>query len=211
MTVTVEKQQANGTTPEVAADTLMTALLAVQAAAPTLPKDAINPHFRSRFTPLDTIVEIVGPLLAKHGLVWTTLPGSDDAGKPILDYRLIHASTGETLDGRMPLFLSKEDAQGFGSALTYARRYSITAVLNLVADDDDDGNAASAGNGQAKPKSATKADIEAMATAAVGLAPEQIKLALGACGIEGATGWGAVPKDKVQTLAKKLADIPRES
>lgn len=121
---------------------LMPALLAVQAASSTLPKDKTNPHFGSRFTPLDTIVEIIGPLLAEHGLVWTTLPGRDDDGTPILDYRLIHASTGETLSGRMPLYLGKQDAQSMGSALTYARRYSISAVLNLVADEDEDGNGA---------------------------------------------------------------------
>ena len=123
----------------------MTALLAVQAAAPTLAKNADNPAFKgSKYVPLDTIVETIGPLLAEHGLVWTTLPGRADDGVPVLSYRLIHAATGETLAGEMPLLLSKQDAQGMGSAITYARRYSITAVLNLVADVDDDGNAASA-------------------------------------------------------------------
>jgi hypothetical protein len=119
---------------------LMPALLAVQAEAPTLPKDAENPHFRSKYTPLDTIVEVIGPILNRHGLVWTTLPGRDDLGEPALNYRLTHAETGEVLEGTMPLLLVKPDPQGLGSAITYARRYSICAVLNLVADVDDDGN-----------------------------------------------------------------------
>lgn len=121
---------------------LLEALLAVQKDAPTLPKDATNPHFRSKYTPLDTIVETMGPILNTHGLIWTTLPVSAD-GEPALTYRLSHAESGESLEGTMPLLLSKQDAQGHGSAITYARRYALCAVLNLVADDDDDGNAAS--------------------------------------------------------------------
>ena len=120
---------------------LWAAVAAVQAEAPTLPKDKTNPHFKSRYTALDTIVELVGPLLEKHGLVWTTLPaGTHD--EPTLSYQLAHVETGESITGSMPLLLDKRNAQGMGSALTYARRYAVTAVLNLVADEDDDGTAA---------------------------------------------------------------------
>jgi hypothetical protein len=135
-----------------ATEGLLTAILAVQGEAPTLAKNATNPHFKSKYTPLDTIVETVGPILHRHGLVWMTLPGRDDRGEPALTYRLAHASSGEVLEGSMPLLLSKNDAQGMGSAITYARRYALCAVLNLVADDDDDG--ARAARQQAKPKAA---------------------------------------------------------
>jgi hypothetical protein len=120
---------------------LLQAILKVQAEVGTLPKDATNPHFKSKYTPLDTIVEHVGPILNKHGLIWLTLPTRDELG-PALTYRLQHAASGEKVEGTMPLLLTKQDPQGLGSALTYARRYSLCAVLNLVADDDDDGNAA---------------------------------------------------------------------
>lgn len=123
--------------------TLQTALLAFQSAAPVLPKDATNPHFRSKYTPLDTIVETVGPLLTEHGLTWSTFPTRDEHG-PALRYVLGHAASGETVEGTMPLLLTKSDPQGQGSAITYARRYAMCAVLNLVADEDDDGNAAGA-------------------------------------------------------------------
>lgn len=120
---------------------LLSALHAVQAECPTLPKDAVNPHFKSKFTPLDTIVEIVKPLLQRHGLTWSTFPTRDEHGLA-LRYSLGHVATGETLEDTMPLLLAKQDAQAQGSAITYARRYSICAVLNLVADEDEDGNAA---------------------------------------------------------------------
>lgn len=117
---------------------LLGALLAAQQEMPALKKTATNPHFKSKFAPLDTIVETVNPILHKHGLVWSTLPGHDEYG-PALTYRLSHAPTGDAIEGTMPLLLSKQDPQGMGSAITYARRYALCAVLNLVADDDDDG------------------------------------------------------------------------
>lgn len=129
---------------------LLQAVLALQADAPTLPKDATNPHYRSKYTPLDTVVETVRPLLKKHGLVWMTLPVSSE-GRPALFYRLAHADSGEAIDGIMPLLLGKEDSQGLGSAITYARRYSLCAVLNLVGDEDDDGNAASPAGASSAP------------------------------------------------------------
>jgi hypothetical protein len=122
---------------------LLEALLAVQAEVPPLKKDATNPAFKSKYTPLDTVVETVGPILNRHRLVWVTLPVSNEHGQPALYYRLSHVDSQEELAGTMPLLLGKEDSQGFGSAITYARRYSLCAVLNLVADDDDDGHRAS--------------------------------------------------------------------
>lgn len=129
-------------------ESFLTALHAFQAEAPALPKDKTNPHFNSKFTGLDTIVEKIGPLLSKHNLVWITKPGQSDHG-PTLEYRLVHVGTGEGETGTMPLLLTKTDSQGLGSALTYARRYALCSVLNLVSDDDDDGNSAS--SGEARP------------------------------------------------------------
>lgn len=137
---------------------LYPALLAAQGEIGTLPKDAINPAFRSKYTPLDTIVEHVGPILNKHGLVWMAMPSfAQDTGAPTLRYRITHAATGESYGSEMPLLLVKTDPQGQGSAITYARRYALTSVLNLVADADDDGEAtrAAARDGE-KPRSASK-------------------------------------------------------
>ena len=126
------------------------ALVAFQAEAPTLVKDSTNPHFRSKFVSLDPRVETVRPLLAKHGLAWSALPCIGPSGEPALRYQLLHAATGEAISDTMPLLLSKADPQGQGSAITYARRYSLSAVLNLVADEDDDGNQASKEASKAK-------------------------------------------------------------
>lgn len=133
---------------------LLSAMLAVQGEAPTMPKDRTvkvqtknGGEYSYSYTPLDTIVEKVGPLLYKNGLVWSTLPGRDAHGDPALRYRLAHAATGEVLEGEMPLMLADQDAQSMGSAITYMRRYALCAVLNIVADADDDGALATANGG----------------------------------------------------------------
>lgn len=126
---------------------IASALLAFQKDAPALQKNAINPHFKSKFISLDSLMEQVLPVLNKHDLVLTQFPayvlGAGDAIQPALRTRLMHAGTGEWIEDTMPLLLAKNDPQGQGSAITYGRRYSLMAVLGLVADTDDDANAAS--------------------------------------------------------------------
>jgi len=129
---------------------LHAAVLALQSEIGTLQKNALNPHFKSRYLSLDALVEHVQPLLTKHGLIWSCEPHADIDGRPMLLYRLLHAESGEFIGNAMPLLLEKNNAQGLGSAITYARRYALCAVLNIVADVDDDGEKA------AKQKPATK-------------------------------------------------------
>jgi hypothetical protein len=134
---------------------LAAALLAFQAEAPTLSKNAAGQvgSRNYKYVDLHSIVETITPLLAKHGLTWTTRPtGTHDA--PTLTYELLWEGDGsevatddtlprEAIAGEMPLYLPEHPtSQTLGSAITYARRYALTAVLNLVADEDDDGQAA---------------------------------------------------------------------
>ena len=139
---------------------LLAAMLAVQSAAPTLKKTASNPAYKgSKYAPLDEVVETIGPILAAHGLVWTTKPSFNEAVGPTLRYKIAHAPSGEEDEGEMPLLLSKQDAQGQGSAITYARRYALCAYLNLVADDDDDGNRAAQGHAQGNGRGASEKQV----------------------------------------------------
>ncbi len=127
-----------------AADTLLSALLRAQAKASTLnlAPDGTNPAFKSKYVKLDNLLKATLPILNANGLVWTTFPTTAD-GEPALHYSLTHAATGETMNATMPLLLDKQNSQGFGSAITYARRQSIMAVLGLAAGEDDDGQKAS--------------------------------------------------------------------
>lgn len=135
-------------------DSLAAALLAFQAEAPTLQKDAINPHFKNKYVSLDKLMNEVLPVLGKHGMIWLTKPSrfADDL-TPSLAYKLIHVGTGESVEGEMPLMITKTDPQGQGSAVTYARRYSMMAVLGLVANEDDDAKAATRANKRAESSS----------------------------------------------------------
>lgn len=185
---------------------LLSALFAVQAELPTLPKDKVNPHFGSRFTGLETMVETVGPILNRHDLLWTTLPGYDTEGRSVLHYQLSHVATGEALTGTMRLLLGKEEMQGLGSAITYGRRYALSAVLNLVADEDDDGNASSddARSGGAE----NGGDTVNLQNDAKGLRNEAINTAFSKVGLPAQDKpWGPlgrVPADRADALREAL-------
>jgi len=130
------------TTPQVAPTTLAEALAAAQLEITDPAKDAVNPHFRSRYADLATVLKTVRPVLAKHGLAITQTTQVDEQGRLLLVTRLHWRD--EELVGYYPIQPVKPDPQGYGSALTYARRYTIQAIVGVAADDDDDGNAASA-------------------------------------------------------------------
>ncbi len=149
----------NGRVPRVvpeiehaAGSALMSALLAVQAAAPELTPDAdgqVGPR-RYRYVTLGRVTAAVLPLLVEHDLAWVTFPTSLD-GQPALRYRVTHVPSGEYQEDVMPLLCVSPDPQGQGSALTYARRYAIVAVLNLTTGEDDDGTTATTNGATAQP------------------------------------------------------------
>jgi len=99
-------------------------------------KNALNPHFRNRYASLDAILDAVRPILASNGLCLSQEPIFVE-GKAGVTTRVIHSS-GETRESTLFLPLKDQTAQGVGSALTYARRYAISSILGIAADDDDD-------------------------------------------------------------------------
>lgn len=124
--------------------TLAEALVAFQAEAPPIALDATNPHFKSKFASLGGVMNTVRPVLAKNGLAVIQLPtcaGTAENPLPALRTVLLHSS-GEREEDVMLLSIDKPGPQAHGSALTYARRYAVLAILGLVGEEDDDGNAA---------------------------------------------------------------------
>jgi hypothetical protein len=122
--------------------TIAEALAAAQAELTDPSKDSINPHFKSKYADLATILKTVRPVLSKHGIAIVQTTGITDAGGVVLITALMWR--GESIVGRYPVAPVKADPQGYGSAMTYARRYALQAIVGVAADDDDDGNAASA-------------------------------------------------------------------
>ena len=103
-------------------------------------KCSTNPHFKSKYADLAACVEAVLDALNENGLALQQFSHEREGGVAI-ETRLIHES-GEIIDcGVLFVPASKQDAQGYGSALTYARRYSLMAACG-IAPEDDDGNKA---------------------------------------------------------------------
>jgi len=115
------------------------ALLKAQKAIKAALKDATNPHFKSKYADLSSVVDAVKGPLNDAGI--TFMQGVEDAENGVaVETMLLHES-GEWLSSTIKIPASKQDAQGYGSATTYARRYGLQAMCGVPAEDDD-GNAA---------------------------------------------------------------------
>jgi hypothetical protein len=139
--------------------TIAAALAAAQAAMGRAAKSANNPHFKSKYADLSSVMDACMPALTSNGIA-VTQPVKREDGEIVLYTILHHADSDQTLDdGGLPLIVNKRDMQGLGSALTYARRYGLMAMAGISADDDD-GNAAAAAAppAQAKPPAKISAD-----------------------------------------------------
>jgi len=119
---------------------IATALSNFQCKMTAVKKDSTNPFYKSKYASLDTIWETIRKPLAENGLsVAQTMDVDND--KSVLETTLYHTS-GEWISGVQLINPVKPDPQSQGSAITYARRYSLSAILGLVSDDDDDANTA---------------------------------------------------------------------
>jgi hypothetical protein len=135
---------------------LAKALSIVQGKLTYATKDSANPFFKSKYADLESVWDSCRSLLAENGLAVMQFPGEYFDGTMSLTTVLSHSS-GEWISKEMSLPVTKPDAQGAGSALTYMRRYALAAVVGVV-QADDDGNAAS--NPQTKQPIVKAKDIE---------------------------------------------------
>lgn len=118
---------------------LATALSLFHVKVDTIGKDSTNPFFKSKYASLSNILKSVKEPLIESGLVFSQFPNGESGLTTIL----IHTESGEFIQADYTMNPSKNDPQGKGSAITYQRRYALSAILGLDIDDDDDGNAAS--------------------------------------------------------------------
>jgi hypothetical protein len=123
---------------------LFTALVKAQSEISAAVKDSTNPHFKSKYADLSSVVSAIKPALSKHGLGFVQV-FREATGGVTIETIIIHESGEQFPCG--PLFVpaSKQDAQGYGSAITYTRRYSLQTAVGLPSEDDD-------GNGASKDK-----------------------------------------------------------
>src|SRR5262249_40756856 len=99
-----------------------------------------NPHFRTRYASLAAVRDAVIPPLAAEGIAVTQLPSTPEPGWIVVTTGLWHGS-GQYLCTTLRMPVPKDDPQGYGTALTYARRYSLQAMGCVAGDEDDDAEA----------------------------------------------------------------------
>jgi len=119
---------------------LAKALSVFQSKVEAIKKTETNPFFKSKYADLSNIIESTRLPLAEAGLSYSQFPTGDNGLTTIL----MHAESGEYLESTYNMQPAKNDPQGQGSAITYQRRYALSAVLGLSTENDDDANAASA-------------------------------------------------------------------
>ena len=133
---------------------LFQAIANFQVECPKISKDANNPFFKgSKYATLPHILNVITPILKKNGLVIV---------QPVINTcvvtKLIHIDSGQILESVYDIVCKDAtNPQQIGSAVSYARRYSISSILNLNIDDDDDGNSAT--NNVAKPQAPSKEEL----------------------------------------------------
>lgn len=131
-----------------------------QAECPKITKDSNNPFFsdakrKVNYASLPHILSIITPILKKNGLLIV---------QPVVNNcvvtKLIHIESGETIESVYDIVCKDgTNPQQVGSAVSYARRYSISSLLNLNIDDDDDGNAANGNNVVSQPQQPKKEEL----------------------------------------------------
>ncbi|CAK7026894.1 MAG: hypothetical protein DELT_02610 [Desulfovibrio sp.] len=122
---------------------LGTAMLAVQEELEPVVKNATNDFKSSKYATLPKVQEACLPLLRKHGLWLSQHTRLSEPGSIYLVTRIVHLESEEFQESHLIMPAPKNDPQGYGSALTYARRYSVQVAVGVVCEDDDDGNKAS--------------------------------------------------------------------
>ena len=142
-----------------ATDALSKALAAAQGEMKNATLNRVNPHFKNRYADLAAIRDAVVPAMSKHGLAVTQTTDMTEAGF-FLTTRVAHES-GQWMESVYPLAVNP-NPQAMGSQLTYARRYSLSAIAGISADEDDDAEIAVAnknGNGAVLNGKVTPAQV----------------------------------------------------
>lgn len=176
---------------------IASALVAAQMEMGKALKQSNNPHFRSKYADLGNVMDACLPALNKHGIAVVQPTGEGEHGRFVKTV-LIHSESGTTLECEVPLILQKNDMQGYGSAVTYARRYGLMTMAG-IAPEDDDGNAAA----KAAPKEQATVSPDQfikLRDLAAQASVDDDKL----CSTYGCSDLQQFPADKFASAVKKL-------
>ena len=119
-------------------ENLFNAMFNLQSEIKNPIKNAYNPFHKSKYADLPSILDYIKPLLQKNNLLLIQSHAPCENGVKVIT-KLLHVS-GESFDSTLQFPVEKQTPQGYGSAITYARRYAILSLLAISAEEDDDGN-----------------------------------------------------------------------
>lgn len=175
---------------------ISTALVKAQREFGSALKSSSNPHFKSKYADLAACVEAVIDALNNNGIALIQKTDLCESGV-IVETTFVHESGEFMSAGKLHVPAAKHDPQGYGSALTYARRYSLMAACG-IAPEDDDGNAAT--NAYAARPKADKAEVEIIQRLAteVGIHVDAV------CASYRIQSLDQLPKEKVEEVVKRL-------
>jgi hypothetical protein len=121
-------------------DGLVNALIKAYSEISSAVFDKKNPHFNSKYASLESVIKAVKPALLKHGVLYRQVSRFHENGVSV--ETIFHGHSASLGTGEIFLPADKKTPQGFGSALTYARRYSLALACGIGSDEDDDANIA---------------------------------------------------------------------
>lgn len=170
------------------------ALAAAQAQMGKALKSAQNPHFKSKYADLASVVDACMPALNANGIAVVQPMAETDLGRSVVT-KFIHEG-GDVLECSIPLIVGKNDMQGLGSAITYARRYGLMALAG-IAPEDDDGNAAA----KAAPRTISADQFITLRDTAEEAGVPSAKI----CAAYGAPSLEQFPVDAFDRAMKKLS------
>jgi len=203
---------------------IATALVKAQRQFSPALKCSTNPHFRSKYADLAACLEAVQDPLNDNGIALLQVTHDDDIGVTV-ETLFIHESGEQISGGKLHVPASKQDPQGYGSALTYARRYSLLAACGIAPEDDDGNTASKTPKAPIIPASPKTEDlgITAERLAIIQLAAENIKELFAKNDVVGAYGeyieiidgdekielWGKLPSN-IRSALKKHGDTLKQ-
>ncbi len=193
---------------------LIAALAKAQGQMKMAEFDATNPAFKkpdgkaSRYATLASIINAVRPALSANGIAYIQRVSPSDIGVTV--ETVFYGHGGELATGPVVVPVDKRTAQGIGSALTYARRFSLAMACGIAADDDDDGQTAES----VSPGSVAKISTDQLAQlqdaiTTAGMTAEKF------CAAYGIAAVIELPADRYESAMKRLADraakLPRDA
>ena len=137
---------------------LAAALSKAQSAMTGAKKDSVNPHFKSKYADLASVWDACREPLTKNGLSVIQLPGKDEVGYYV-ETVLAHSS-GEFVSCKLHIVPIKDDPQGLGSSITYARKYALAAIAGIAPDDSDDDGEAAMGRSDSRREQSARAVVQ---------------------------------------------------